>query len=58
MTKFVKNNKITPGKSFKSILFTYKYHSKLFKGHLKAMLNETSWDCIMLQNHKIPSVMR
>ena len=48
MTK-VKNNKITPGKSFKSILFTYEYQSKLlFKGHLKAMLDETSWDCIML----------
>ena len=24
MTKFVKNNKIASGKSFKSILFTYK----------------------------------
>ena len=48
MTKFVKNNKIAPGKSFKSIWITYKYQSKLFKGHLKAMLNETSWDCIML----------
>ncbi len=48
-TKFVKNNKLAHGKSLKSIWITYKYQANVFKGHLKAMLiNETSWDCIML----------
>ena len=42
---FFKNNKITPVNRWNSNWITYRYYSKLSKGHLKAMLVEMAKNC-------------